>query len=85
MISAATVSEIACLGGVWVEEDGLDLRTDEIGCLSESVEEEEDDLVSGFRAVPDRVPREAKRCSPQLIFPFISLFVSRGFRAFRGF
>ena len=64
MISAATVSEIVCLGGVWVEEDGLDLRTGEMGCLSESVEGEEDDLVSGFRGVPDRVPREAKRFSP---------------------
>ena len=64
MISAATVSEIACLGGVWVEEDGLDLRTDEMACLSESFEEEEDDLVSGFRGVPDKVSREAKRCSP---------------------
>ena len=49
-----------------MEEDGLDLRTEEMGCLSESVEEEEEDLVSGFRGVPDRVPREAKRCSPSI-------------------
>ena len=47
-----------------MEEDGLDLRTEEMGCLSESVEEGEDDLVSGFRGVPDKLSREAKRCSP---------------------
>ena len=54
-----------CLGGLWVEDDGLGLRTEEMDSRSESVEDEgEDILVSGFRGLLDKVSREAKSCSP---------------------
>ena len=53
-----------------------------MGSRSESVEDEEEDvLVSGFRGVPDKVSREAKSCSPSagpfsLSSPYLSFGAS---------
>ena len=56
---------MGCLGGVWVKEDGLDFKMEEMGYLSELVGDEGVGLlVSGFRGVLDRVSREAYSFSP---------------------